>query len=171
MDYVEFGVILKPQGIRGELKIKYSPFGNFDPLMLKILYLNEEDTYKEYHVQSMRLDQRYAYAKLKGIEDRNEAEKIRNAKAYVKRSDVSLPEGMHYISDLVGLEVLDDEGRRLGILTEVIETGSADVYVVKENNTGFMFPALKRVILKTDLEAKTMTVDKKTLAEVAVYGI
>lgn len=171
MDFVEFGVTLKPQGIRGELKIKYSPSGDFDPLELKTLYLKEKDTFKEYPVQSIRLDQSCAYVKLKGIDERNEAETKRNALVYVRRQHVLLPEGTHYISDLVGLSVIDSDGSQLGILTEVIKTGSADVYVVKKNDKGFMFPALKRVILKTDVEAKTMTVDAKTLAEVAVYGL
>jgi len=171
MDYIELGSILKPQGIRGEVKIKFGASDELDLLELKALYLLEQGAYVRYPVERIRQDQSFAYVKLQGIEDRNEAETKRNALVFISKQDVSLPEGTHYISDLIGLCVVDDEGKTLGILSEVIETGSADVYLVKDGEKGFMFPALKRVIKKTDIAGKTMVLDSKALSEVAVYAV
>jgi 16S rRNA processing protein RimM len=79
-------------------------------------------------------------------------------------------EGEHYIVDLIGITVLDENGVKLGVLKDVLQHGAADVYVV-HGLKSFMFPAVKRVITSVDIDAGILRVDSRTLEEVAVYDV
>ena len=141
------------------------------PEGLESVYVQQGGGYRKHHVLSLREEKGFAYLLLSGITDRNQAEELRNAACCMEKPEEDLPEGAYYISDLIGLSVKDTEGKLLGVLTEVIDTGAADVYVVKELGSSLMFPALKRVIVETDIAGKTMTVDAQSLSEVAVYEV
>jgi 16S rRNA processing protein RimM len=171
MEFIEFGVILKPQGIRGEVKIRLHTDDNAPLKEIKAVYFKKDEGFEEHRVLSVRMDKGFAYMALQGIPDRNAAEEMRGTVCYMEKDDAQLPQGTHFVSDLIGLAVSDERGNPLGVLKSVIETGSADVYVVRDAKGGFMFPALKRVILDTDIRAGTMTVDAQNLAEVAVYEV
>jgi 16S rRNA processing protein RimM len=171
MDYIAIGVIVKPQGIKGEVKIKpqtgdITLFESLDDV-----YIKEKDVFNLYHILNRRIDNESAYLMLEGISDRNQAEDKRNTVLYVQKQDLPLSENTYYICDLIGMDVVDETGKRLGILDDVIETGAVDVYSVKDADKGFMFPALKRVIISVDEQQKTMVLDTVKLAEVAVYEV
>jgi 16S rRNA processing protein RimM len=171
MDFIEIGVVLKPQGIKGEMKIK-PLVDDLEALKrFKTVYMTEGGEYAGYEVLNARTDAESAYMGLKGIDDRNAAELKRNQYLYVKKEELPLPEGTHFVDDIVGMSVYGDEGALLGTLKEVIQTGAVDVYAVANENGGFMFPALKRVILETDVENKKMTLDEKALSEVSVHEV
>jgi 16S rRNA processing protein RimM len=96
----------------------------------------------------------------RGIDTPEDAGKFRNQWVYVKATDVPpLPEGQVYKYQLVGLDVVDDNGNALGKITEILETGANDVYVVK-NDAGkeILLPAIPSVILNTDMEQRVMKV-------------
>ena len=70
-----------------------------------------------------------------------------------------MPEGTYYIFDLIGLTVIDEDGARLGTLSDVIQNSAQDLYEVeRENKSKFLIPAVEEFILKIDLQEKTMTV-------------
>ena len=99
-------------------------------------------------------------AKFKGIETIEEAEKFRNSYLLINReNEKPLEKGTYYIVDMVGLEVYTDEGDKLGILYDIFNSGSSDIYVVKnELGKQILLPAIKEVIKNIDMENRKITV-------------
>ncbi|BDF58479.1 ribosome maturation factor RimM [Christensenellaceae bacterium] len=169
-DFFELGQILKPQGIKGEVK-----FDAFTDDLSRFSYLKQAffrkgGNYEPVEVEAARVDARYAYLKLKGYDDRNAAEALRGTLLYIDRAHAArLPEGAYYVCDLLGLAVEDDEGNKLGILKDILQNGAADVYTVEKSGKLCMFPAIPEVVLKKDVGNGRIVVNAKRLSEVCVY--
>lgn len=172
-EYLRIGVVLKPQGVKGELKVQ--PLTD-DPNRFAALKEAYIETKSGGHtlmgVTSVSVREDAVYLTLSGVDDRNGAERLRNAYLCVDRSQaIKLPKGRYFVCDLIGCEVFDTEGNKLGILKDVLQTGAADVYAVrgetKEKN--FMVPALKKLLHSVDVEAKRIVLDAEVLPQVAVY--
>lgn len=167
--YLLVGVVVRPQGTRGEVKIK--PYTD-DPrrfLALDTLYLEQKGVYSAMPISEVSVRDGMVYATLGGASTRDEAEAQRDLKLYVSRTDaVQLPEDSHFIADLIGCKVEDRAGRPLGTLIEVLQPGSADVYVIKTPTGRMMLPALKKVVLEVWTEQKRIVLDERLLPEVAV---
>ena len=112
-------------------------------------------------VATSREAQGHLFLTLKGFHDRTGAENFRHALLQVPETDLPpLPEGEYYRFQLIGLTVADRDGRVLGTLDEVIETGTNDVYRVHPpSGPDLLIPALADVILSVDLAARRMVVD------------
>ena len=96
----------------------------------------------------------------RGVWNRDQAEVLRGKKIYLPVSQLpELEEGEYYYYQLIGLQVIDVHGEVLGKLTEIISTGSNDVYVVKKRDTEVLIPALESVIKEVNLHEKKMVVD------------
>ncbi len=94
------------------------------------------------------------------MESRAAAELLVGARAVVRRADLPEPEpGSYYWNDLLGLAVYTRESEYLGVLENIIATGSNDVYVVRRGRCETLVPALTTVVVAVDLEAGTMHVD------------
>ena len=95
-----------------------------------------------------------------GIEDRDEALKLRNQMVYVRTEDApDLPDGDYYHHQLLGLRVIDESSQPVGVLVEIIETGANDVFVVKpESGPSILLPVIESVILSVNLEKGEITV-------------
>lgn len=160
------GKITRPQGIKGELKVSPLTDDNSRFLDLKRVYI--AGSY--YQVKKARLDEEDVYIYLEGITDRNAAETLRNKDVQVDREDaVKLEEGRYFIVDILKSKIyLDDE--EFGTLKEVLQYGSADVYVIKTiDNKEAMVPALKTLIKSVDIVNKVIVLDKKVFGELVVY--
>ncbi len=158
------GEVLKPQGIRGELKIK--PFTdsaeNFRGL--KRVFLDGE----EYKVLCVRVGGDAVFLGLRGVPDRNAAETLRGKEVSVPRDEAPEPEeGRYYIADLLGSEVVTEEGKPLGTLA-AIRQAQTDIYTLAQGDKEILFPAVKGVITDIDLSLKRITVCEKRFNEVAV---
>ena len=126
----------------------------------KILLKGPGEALQEYILESARPHKGKLLAELEGVLDRNSAEALKGRLILVHR-DV-LPElepEEYYWFQLIGMDVLEKDGSRLGTLESIIETGSNDVYVVKDGKKETLVPALSWVIVSIDLEADTMVVD------------
>ena len=167
-NYLMIGQIVKPQGVRGEVKVL--PLTD-DPERygeLETVYFDEKGE-KSAKVLSARVREGFAYVALEGVADRDAAERLRNQALYVDRAHASpLPEGRYYISDLIGMQVTDENGAELGQLVDVMQAGGNDVYEVKGARV-FRFPALKKVLKDVDVEGGSMVLDGAVLAQIAVY--
>lgn len=158
------GKVLRPQGIKGELKIAHYFDAPDDFVGVSSLYAEG----KSYAVERVRVSDGCVYLKLSGVNDRNAAEALRGASLTIPRENAPEPgDGRYYVADLKGLKVVDGD-KVFGVLKDVIQNGAADVYSVSGEKS-FMFPALKSVIKKIDLSTKTVAVDTKELEKVAVY--
>ncbi|WP_066647585.1 ribosome maturation factor RimM [Christensenella timonensis] len=171
-DFFELGRILKPQGIRGEIKMDaYTDDLSRFSYLEQVFFRREDGSYEGVRVHSARVDARYAYLKLEGYDDRNAADALRGAMLYVDREHAAqLPQGAHYIRDLIGLCVQTQDGSVVGKLADILQNGAADVYVVKTEGRGnCMFPSIPGVILEKDLAHGKIVVDEQRLGEVSIY--
>lgn len=158
--FMEIGQIVNTNGIKGVLKVV--PFTDditrFEKL--KTIYIEKDNKLEEYTIEQVRYNKNTVLLKFKGIDDINTAEKYKNAYLKIDRKDaIELPEDTYFIVDLIGLEVLTEEGDLLGSLVDVFPTGSNDVYVVK-NDLGkqILLPAIGEVIKQVDITNKKMVV-------------
>ena len=99
---------------------------------------------------------------------REAAQKLTGKLIRVDKSEAApLAEGEFYTFDIIGLEVSDLNGNKLGVVTEVVKTGSNDVFVTKsEDGREILIPALKRIVKKIDIAGKIMLIDTVMLEEV-----
>ena len=157
---LEIGQIVNTHGVKGYVKIK--PFtddiNRFDDL--EKIYIEKNNNKKEYEIEEVKYHKGMVLMKLKGVNTPEEAELLRNYYLKVKREDEpELEEGTYYIVDLIGLDVYSDEEELLGKVDYIYNTGSSDIYVVK-NDEGkeILLPAIKDVLKQVDLENKKIIV-------------
>ena len=156
MKKVVIGKISAPHGVRGEVRIV--PLTDFPERFenLKTVFL-EDDSKME--LEYVKFSNKFIIAKFKNINSRNDIEIFNGKLLMLNRSDIpSLPEGEYYNFDIIGLEVIDDKGSKLGKITEVLKTGSNDVYVV-EGKKQILVPALKKVVKEINLADGFMKVE------------
>jgi 16S rRNA processing protein RimM len=142
---------LKPHGLAGEVDVQIlTDFPDrFD--MLKTVYLGER--YAPAVLESQRRHGRRILLKFEGCDDREEAEKLRGELIYVPVDEaVPLEEDEYYLHEIVGLQAWTTEGEYLGRIEEVIDTGSNDVYVVRDGVRETLIPALSDVVLSIDIK-------------------
>ena len=97
---------------------------------------------------------------LEGIEDRDAAEALRGWLVQVPENEAwKLPKGQYYWHQIIGLEVITKDGRRLGSVADILETGANDVYVVKREDGELLLPAIKDVVKKISPERGEMIVE------------
>lgn len=152
--YLELGQIVNTFGIKGQVKV--NPFTDdirrFDEL--KEVYIEKKNELKLFQIEKVNYSKNMVILKLKGIETPEEAEKLRSSYLKINRKDAKkLPEGTYYIADLIGLDVYTDENKLLGKVDYIYNTGSNDIYVVKdEQGKEILLPAIKDVLQRVDLE-------------------
>ena len=165
MDRLIIGEVLKPQGIRGELKVKtYTDFPE-DVKAFGVVYIDG----KEYKILSFRVGtDGAAYVGLRGVTDRNMAEELRGKKLEGAREDApELEEGQYYIVDMIGIDCVTETGEFLGKVKDITLLAS-EIYTLEKDGKNILFPAIKGVVLGVDLPNKRMVVDKARFDEVAV---
>ena len=166
---LEIGQIVNTHGIKGEIKV--TPFTNditrFDDLKEVILDTGKEQLNlkskkesKLYKVEGVRYHKNMVLIKLEGINTPEQADLLRNAYLEVDREHaVPLEEGTYYIVDLIGLEVYTEEGKLLGKVDDIYNTGANDIYVIKDElGKQVLLPGIKDVIKNVDLEGGKITV-------------
>lgn len=158
------GIVLKPQGIRGELKVKPYTDTAEDFAAFRRVYLDGE----EYRVLSVRTGGGAVFLGLKGVADRNAAELLRGKEVVIPRSEAPEPEaGRYYVADLLGCDIVTEGGKILGKLKDVRQAAT-DVYTLFDGARDILFPVADGVVTDVDVENGTITVDEKRFYEVAV---
>ena len=168
------GEVLRPQGIRGEAKVRPYAANPGDFLKWKTLYVKEkangQDSYRPLKAACSRVHDGFAYITLEGCTSPDDVEKLRGAELYIDRDHAApLDEGEYYVQDLIGCEAVDGEGHVLGVLEDVLQYGTVDTYVFRTPRGTLMAPALEKVFPETDVEGKKILVDMERLEEVAVF--
>ena len=163
---LKIGLIVKPQGIRGELKVQ--------PLTEDInRYKNLKEVIidgKTYRVLNAVIGGGVVFIALSGITDRNTAETFRGKFLHVTRENaLPLEEGRYFIVDIIGCTIKTDAGKFVG---EVLDVTSArtDIFTVKcEGGKIMRFPFLKELIVSVDVDAKLIILKGERLKEVSCY--
>ena len=168
-EYMMIGEVLKPQGLRGECKIK--PYAA-DISMFETwttLYLEDKGAWTPLPFSLRRIHDGYVYAVLGDCRSIEDAERLRGARLYVDRAHAApLEDGADYIADLIGCRAVDEQGRELGTLTDVLQLGPVDTWVFSGSRP-FMAPALKTVFPEVLAGEKLIRVQSDRLEEVAVF--
>ena len=157
---LEVGQIVNTFGIKGEVKVV--PFTDdikrFDNL--KNVYVKTKKESKQYKIENVKYHKNMVLIKLEGINNVENAETLRNAFLEIDRKDaVPLEEGTYFIADLIGAEVYTDEGKLLGKVEDIFNTGSNDIYVVKDElGKQILLPGIKEVIKEVLLEQEKIIV-------------
>ena len=159
-EYFEIGQIVNTSGLKGILKIKpftddIKKFSN-----LKTIYIKTKNGLTEFKIEQVRYVKNMVMLKLAGIDTVEEAEKYRNLYIKVLRDqEEELEEGSYYVVDILGCKVNTDANQELGKIVDAFQTGSNDVYVVKdEQGKQILLPAIKQVIKNVDIKNKIITV-------------
>ena len=159
-EYFEIGQIVNTFGIKGMVKVK--PFTeNIEQFgELEKIYIKNKNGKKEYKIQEVKYHKQMVLIKFDGIENPEDAELLRGSYLIINRKDAKpLEEGTYYIVDLLGLEVYTDEGILLGKVDDIFNTGSNDIYVVKDElGKQVLLPGIDDVIKKVDIENGKITV-------------
>lgn len=161
VNYLKVGQIVNTHGVRGEVKVYplTDDVNRFDNL--KFVFIKSGKEYKKVNVEGVKYIKGMAILKLSGIESMNDAEKYRDVYVYVDRENaVKLPEDTYFIADLIGLDVITEQGENLGKISSVFSTGSNDVYEIKqENGKNILIPAIRDVVKQVDIENGKMIIE------------
>ena len=161
-NYFEIGIIVKPQGINGELRVLPTTddperFALLDEVHIR--FKNRPDV-KPYKLTGARQHKGLVLVKLAGVSDRNMAETMVGGVLLIPPGKaLPLDTDEYFIRDLVGLRVETEDGVVLGAVADVFSTGANDVYIIKDDGgKAFMIPAIKDVVLAVSLGDGKMTV-------------
>ena len=157
IDRVTIGKVVAPHGVRGDVRI--AVLSDFPERFLELdkVYLADG---RKLNVESARFHKQIVLLKFKGLDTMDDVEPLRGQYIQVNREDaVVLPEGHYYFFDIIGLEVYTVEGDKLGTITDILQTGSNDVYVTEnKDKKPILIPALKEVVKVIDIQEKKMIV-------------
>lgn len=160
MNRLEVGQIVNTFGIKGFVKVKpwVNDIERFDDL--EKVYVKIKKEIQKLEIEEVKYHKDMVLIKFKGIETVEQAEMLRNCYLEIDREDaVPLEEGTYYIVDLLESDVYTDEGEYLGRLEDIYNTGSKDIYVVKnELGKTVLLPGIPEVIKEVNLEEKKITV-------------
>lgn len=144
--FLDSGKIVGTHGIKGEVRI--DPWCDSPEFLcaFKKLWLDENGT--EFIEVKSRPHKNISLAKIKGVDTIEAAEKYRGKVVYINRDDINLAEGVHFVQDLIGLEVKDaGNGRAYGKIADVLRTGANDVYEIKDaDGKTYLAPVIDDVV-------------------------
>ena len=156
MDNIKLGQITAPVGIKGEIRVyPYLEQTRFSDI--KRVLIDGEGIKK---IERVRPDKNLLVIKLEGVEDRNASESLRGRYIYLPEGDMlDLGEDTYLVDDLIGMQVVSEDGTVYGMLKEVHSRPAQDLYEVElpEGRT-FLLPAVKEIVLSVDLEGRKLTV-------------
>lgn len=157
---LQVGVITQTHGIRGEVKV----FPTTDDVnrfkKLKEVVLETEKERLTLMVEGVKFFKQYVILKFKEYDSINDIEKYKGARLLVPREKaVKLQKDEYFVADLIGMQVITEDGEYFGRLKNVLETGANDVYVVETaENKEVLLPAIKECVLQIDMEKEVIAV-------------
>ena len=156
-DLIAIGKIVAPHGVRGELRV--AVLTEFPERFFKMKEVIVEGK-GNMTITGARAHQEMILLTLSGVNDRDEASALRGRLLQVTRSELTvLPENKFYVFDLIGVDVFDEAGKKIGKLADVLQPGANDVYVIRQTNGGeLLLPALRSVVLSVDIAERRMVV-------------
>jgi 16S rRNA processing protein RimM len=155
-EYLEAGKMVTTHGIRGEVKIM--PYTDTPELLCEFdrLFMGKDKA--EIYIDRARVAKNMVIAKIEGIDTVEAAEKYRNKVLFMHRDDLELDEDTYFIQDLIDMEVKDaDSGFVYGKITDVLQNGANDVYVIKGDRE-YLVPAIPDVVISTDIDSNIMLI-------------
>ena len=111
-------------------------------------------------IENVKFFKQFVILKFKGIDNINDIERYRKCPLMVTRENaVALGEGEYFVADMIGMEIVTEDGERFGTLKDVLRTGANDVYVIESAKHGeVLIPAIKECVLNVDIEERRMRI-------------
>ena len=148
-ELLQVGIITQTHGIRGEVKVfpTTDDVKRFKKLKETILDTGKEKLTLE--IESVKFFKQFVILKFKGFDNINDIEKYKNKSLYVTRENaVRLRRNEYFIADLIGLAIYDEDSQQIGTLTDVLQTGANDVYIIEmTDGRELLLPAIKECVL------------------------
>ena len=166
MEKLEVFEVVKPQGIKGELKARILADSILNVNKIKTIYDKSGNAFTVKLVKDAGGG--FAFLSLDGVVTRNDAELLRGVIYYAEKGDIKKTKTSYFITDLIGLSVLAD-GVDIGVIKDVLKS-NVDMFVLSDRNGKTLYiPYLKQLNPNVDLDAKTLTVDGEKLKDVIYY--
>lgn len=146
--YLECALAVTTHGVRGNVKLECRCDTPSELAKLKAMYIKKAEGFVKMNVISSSVQKNMVLTHFEGIDTVEDAVKLRGTVFYADRDDLSLPEGSHFIADLIGMDVIDtDSGKKHGVLEDVISPTGRDIYVVRDTpEHTFMIPCVPEFI-------------------------
>lgn len=156
--YLSVGFLRRPHGVRGEIIMDLHT--DFPERLRKGRKLFVGEDHKPMSLEAIRPHAQGVLIKFKTVDTPEDAGQLRNQWVYAAMKDLPpLPPGQHYQHELLGMNVVDENGNPLGVLSEIMETGANDVYVVKDDSgKELLLPNIPSVVLDLDFDRRIMKV-------------
>ena len=162
-EYLIIGKIVKPFGLKGEVKVSPITDSALRFKDLRYVFLQSGSGFDRVDVSSTRPANNFVLLKFNGLDSRDAVEKLRGEYLYVDRKNaVELEGSSYYYCDLLDCKVITLEGMLLGIVYDIQNAGSCDVYFVRNQNEDqkeVLIPAISQVVKSIDVDNKEITVD------------
>ena len=151
--YIECGKVINTHGCFGGLKLESWCNTPKELTELRRLYLKKGTEYIEYKVTKASVFKQFVILTLVGVDTMDLALAMKGQTVYAKRKDFHLAKGEYFLADLIGLPVIDAEtGKVYGTISETINRGASDIYVVQTENGERMIPAVAEFVDRVDIE-------------------
>jgi len=165
--YFTVGQVLKPQGLKGEVKVKplTDSLDRFDELN-KVFLKEQDGLFRTVNILNRRYMNGSVILLLEGFHDKDLAESLRGKSLWIPRSMAKpLAKDAFFIADIIGCKVESLEGKYLGVISDVIKTGSNDVFAVCNEEKNMLVPALKKIIIQVDIVLERIIIDLNEIKE------
>lgn len=168
-EFLLIGQVLRPQGIRGEVKVRPDTDDPWRFEEIDFVFLKQQERYSKVRIEDVRVREDGVYLRLDGASCREDAEKQRGLLLYIDRAHArKLAENETFICDLIGCRAIGTDGEEIGILQDVLQPGGNDVYVIKTPKGRMLLPALLHVVPEVNTEMGIIRIETARLPEVAV---
>lgn len=184
MEKIKIGKIVNAVGLKGEVKV-YSYAGENDRFEkldriiagssqsgsgqsgggqeggAKRAACKKPQSDMEFEIEKVRYQKNMVILKLRGVDDRNQAEALKDMDVFITEDDLEeLPDDTFYVRDLIGCQVVDvNDGKKLGVVSDLIQNSAQDIYQIDLAEGGqALIPAVEQFIKNVDIENKTITV-------------
>ncbi len=147
-EFLDCGQIVNTHGVHGEMRVV--PWADSPEFLCRFstLYLDG----KPVRVTACRVHKGSVIARFQGVDTVEQAMALKGKPLQIRRADARLPEGSFFLADIIGLDVVDENSRKLGTLKEILSPSSQQVYVV-QGEREIMIPAVPEFILETNIKA------------------
>jgi 16S rRNA processing protein RimM len=159
-EFYAIGKIVKSRGLGGTLVVQPLTDHSERFQALKKVWVDTADSSQSLlQLEGVRVKGQAIEIRLEGVRTRDAADALAGKFLYVTGEDlVQLPEGTHFVHDIIGSQVVDEEGRKIGTVAEVWKLPANDVYVVRRGKREHLVPAVQSIIEKIDTQRKQIQV-------------
>ncbi|MEW6185541.1 MAG: ribosome maturation factor RimM [Thermodesulfobacteriota bacterium] len=146
------GKVGKAHGLHGQVRVQSYARSPESFVVGRKVILTRGDEVKTLSIANVRVQPRSLLLNFQGLEDRTRAEALNGFSLFIEKEDLdSLPEGEYYRHQLIGARVYNDLGRFLGIMEGIFTTPAHDVWVIRNGESEWLFPAVEDVVLSVNL--------------------